>query len=565
MTKKLLQVSVLLTSIFITVSAHANTQIEAVPGEYVVKLKPAALKSRSISTLSTQLKGFVKSTIPSQSVVVIQKASFESVDSAVKALNANPLVEVAEPNYIYRINKTPNDPMYGKLWGILNVGQADPKGQTGTAGIDINVEKAWDIQTGTKEKIIAVIDTGVDYNHPDLKPNMWVNEAELNGKAGVDDDGNGVVDDIYGYNAVNNTGNPKDDQGHGSHCAGTIAAKGDDGVGIVGVNWDARIMAVKFLDKNGSGTLENAIKSIDYAVKMGANVLSNSWGGGAYSQTLFDAIKRSEIAGAIFIAAAGNSYSNNDSNPAYPATYQIDNVVSVAAIDNKGKKADFSNYGKKTVHIAAPGVNIYSTTGGKYDTFSGTSMATPHVAGVAALLWANEPHLTAAQIKERLLKTARPLAGLKGKTKTGALVDAYAALTDRMPAADPNDPDNWASMPLSIQSDFPYRANLEQTFEVEVPGATEFALYFDKFDTETGYDIVFIYDEKGNLVQSLSGKQDETYSYSITGSKATIVFKTDKSVQKTGWSISKAAYRVVTPEPTPVPPQQPPVEQPPQP
>jgi thermitase len=224
----------------------------------------------------------IKSTIPGQNIVVVQRPVFEIEKSAVKSLSQNELVDIVEPNYIYRMNKMSNDPMIEQLWGLKNVGQKDSGGTAGVKGLDINVEKAWDIQTGSKKTIVAVIDTGVDENHPDLKENMWTNVAELNGKAGVDDDGNGVIDDIHGFNSITGSGNALDDQGHGSHCSGTIGAKGNDGAGIVGVNWDVSIMAVKFLDANGSGTLENAIKSIDYATRMGAKVLSNSWGGGGF-------------------------------------------------------------------------------------------------------------------------------------------------------------------------------------------------------------------------------------------------------------------------------------------
>lgn len=542
MKKNFSKVGAVAATMMLAVTANAKFTTESVPGEFVVKLKPGMMRM-STQSLSQQLKGFVSQKISGQDIVVVKKAIFETNDSAIKALNQNPMVEIAEPNYIYKINKAPTDPLYAQTWGLANIGQADPKNQVGVAGIDVNAEKAWDIQTGTREKIIAVIDTGIDYSHPDLVENMWVNEAEQNGKAGVDDDGNGVVDDIYGYNAINGSGNPKDDQGHGSHCAGTIGARANNGIGVAGVNWNVRMMAVKFLDAQGSGSLADAIKAIDYATKMGANVMSNSWGGGGFSQTLLDAIKRSNDAGAIFIAAAGNEYNNNDNSPTYPSTYQVENVMSVAAIDNRGAKADFSNYGKKTVHLGAPGVNIMSTTGGNYKAFSGTSMATPHVAGVAALLWANEPSLTAAQVKERLVATARPLASMKGKTRTGGIVDAYAALTNTQAPPDMNDPSNWATVSMDYKSASPYKPNTNETYEISVPGAKEFALYFDKFNTESGYDFVTIYDSTGKKVQTLTGANDESFSMTITGESARLVFTSDKSVEKSGWSISKAAYR----------------------
>ncbi len=530
--------------LFSALSTLAAPKIESVPGEYVVRLKQNLISTKSVRALSENLNSYIKSTIPSQNIVVIKRPVFEMQESVLKNLGQNDLVDIIEPNFIYHVNRTSNDPMIDQLWGLKNFGQKDSGGTAGVTGTDINIEKAWDIQTGSKKMIVAVIDTGVDNNHPDLKDNMWTNAAELNGKAGVDDDGNGVVDDIYGFNAITGTGDALDDQGHGSHCSGTIGAKGNDGKGIVGVNWDVSIMAVKFLDKNGSGSLDNAIKAIDYATKMGAKVMSNSWGGGGFSQTLMDAIKKSEAAGAIFIAAAGNDSNNNDATPSYPGSYAIDNIVSVAAIDNTGHIAGFSNYGKNSVHIGAPGVNIYSSTGGKYDSWSGTSMATPHVSGVAALLWSNEPNLTAKDIKQRLLTTARPISGLRGKTRTGALVDAYAALTNTTPAPDLNDPANWQTISVNYASASPYLKSTNETYDIEMAtGTKEFALYFEKFDTEANYDTVQILDSKGNIVQTLSGQNDDSFSMPMTGASAKIIFKSDASVEKTGWKITKAAVR----------------------
>jgi thermitase len=532
----------------LTIAAQAGPQIESVPGEYVVRLKKQTINVNSVQKISQKLGAYVKSTIPSLNVIVVKMPVVQTTDSVVKTLNQNSIVEYSEPNFIYHANKTPNDPMYGQLWGMKNIGQADSDGQVGMAGVDIDAEAAWDITTGNKNTLIAIIDTGVDYNHPDIKANAWTNAAEANGTPGVDDDGNGVIDDIHGYNAITNSGDPMDDHGHGTHCAGTIGGNGNDGVGVAGVNWEANIMGVKFLDANGSGTLEDAVKAIAYANKMGAKVMSNSWGGGGFSQTLFDVIKETNESGALFIAAAGNDYSNNDTSPAYPASYQVENIISVAAVDNKGLKAGFSNYGKKTVHLGAPGVNILSSTGGAYDSWSGTSMATPHVSGVAALVWGNETNLTAAEVKARLLTTARPLAGLRGKTITGGLLNAYNAVSNTTPAPDMNDPMNWGKEAFALASESPYAANTNQVFEVQATRAdgaavTEFALYFEKFETETGYDTLQIYDASGALVQSMSGRNDDFFSLPINGSYAKLVFKSDDSVQGAGWKISQIAIR----------------------
>lgn len=519
-------------------------QPEAVPGEYVVKLKqPLSLYKNQMNVLSQELGSYIKSTIPGQNIVVIKRPVFEIQSSVVKGLSEDPNVEVIEPNYIYRASRTPNDPMLGQLWGMLNVGQKDSAKQPGVAGVDIGATQAWDIETGSKDVIVAVIDTGVDYTNPDLAPNMWTNEAELNGKSGVDDDGNGVVDDIHGYNASNDSGDPKDDHGHGSHCSGTIGAKGDDGKGIVGVVWNTRIMAVKFLDANGSGSLENAIKGIDYATKMGAKIMSNSWGGGGISQTLKEAIERSHQAGALFVAAAGNESNNNDSNPSYPASYQVPNVLSVAAVDNKGNLASFSNYGKNSVHVGAPGVNIVSTTTAGYDSWSGTSMATPHVSGIAALLASHDRNMTNVEIKNRIITTARPLGGLRGKVRGSGFVNAHAALTNTMPPVDVNDPSNWQAMTMAVSTAHPYKAKASETYEVRVPGAKEIALYFEKFQTEKGYDVVQLIDAKGKIVAEMSGNNEDSYSPVISGEYVKIVFTSDDSVNQYGFDITKAAWR----------------------
>jgi len=541
--------SILLVVLTSSMKSFAN-ESEAVPGEYIVKLRPTmnimGMSELNKKALSQSLGAYVKTSIPEFNLVVVKRATFETQTSSIKTLNQNPLVEYSEPNFIYHVSKAPNDPDLKKLWGLNNTAQAISD-SLGIAGVDIAAEKAWDIETGSEKVLVAVIDTGIDYNHQDIKENIWTNFAELNGKPGVDDDGNGVIDDIHGANFVDAekpTGNPIDDHGHGTHCSGTIGAKGDDGKGIVGVNWNVRILGAKFLSADGSGSLEGAVKAIAYANKMGAKVLSNSWGGGGFSQALKDVIEETNKSGAIFIAAAGNESNNNDKKPSYPASYQVENIISVAAIDNMGAIAKFSNYGKTSVHIGAPGVNIYSSVkGNAYDTWSGTSMATPHVSGVAALLAAHEPQLSGVEIKKRLLSTTRSLSSLRGKTTTGGLVNAYAALINAQTAPDLDDPVNWVSMAVDIQSSHPYKSKANDTFEIQAPGAKEFSIYFSKFDSEKNFDEATIFDKAGNVVGKLSGPNNETFSPVITGDYAKIVFKSDDSVEGYGFEITKLHYR----------------------
>ena len=518
---------------------------ESVPGEYVVTLKYGTLRDRA--ALSQELGGVVTQTIR-ENMVLVKRASQELDESGVRELSRSSLVEVAEPNYIYRASRMPNDADYGKLWGMHNSGQADSTGQTGITGVDIDAERAWDIATGSKKVIVAVIDTGIDFKIPDLASQAWTNTAELNGKAGVDDDANGYVDDIHGYNFALNTGDSTDDMGHGSHCSGTIGGRGNDGAGIAGVNWDISLMAVKFLGADGSGTLANAVLAIDYARKNGAMIMSNSWGGGPFTQALKAAIDDTNTAGILFVAAAGNNGANHDVTPGYPASYEDSNIISVAAIDNRGALASFSDFGSKTVDIAAPGVNIFSTlpsaisaTG--FDSWSGTSMATPHVTGVAALVLGSEPGLTAAQLKQRLLSTARPYHTLRGKVSTSGIVNAYYALTNTTPPADPMDPTAWTNhLPLSISSAHPYASNTAQIFQVNVPGATRFVLHFSSFDTEMTYDTVELVAADGTSLGKLSGTLGDSYSPTIEGDSITVRFTSDSSVDKNGFDIDYAAW-----------------------
>lgn len=342
-------------------------------------------------------------------------------------------VKYVEANtLLYADAVVPNDPRFGELYGLHNDGVAG-----GTADADIDAPEAWTMTTGSRDVVVAVIDTGVDYTHPDIAPNYWQNpgetgmDADGNDKStnGIDDDGNGYIDDFRGWDFVNNDNDPMDDHNHGTHCAGTIGAKGNDGTGVAGVAWDVSIVGVKFLSATGSGSLADAVKAIEYTTSLGVTLTSNSWGGGGFSDTMYAAISGAQEAGVLFVAAAGNSAANNDANPHYPSSYDHDIVVAVAATDNTDGVASFSCYGLTSVDLGAPGKDILSTTkANTYAVYSGTSMATPHVSGVAALIKAAYPDATAAQIKARLMNTADPVASLAGKSVTGGRLNAYNAL-----------------------------------------------------------------------------------------------------------------------------------------
>jgi subtilisin family serine protease len=359
-----------------------------------------------------------------------------SVPEAIARYKGYASVLYAEPNYIVRkaqhVQLTPNDPNFTQLWGLHNTGQTG-----GTPDADIDAPEAWDITTGSSSVVVFVIDTGVDYNHPDLNANLWRNPGEIPGN-GIDDDGNGYVDDVYGIDTYYNDTDPFDGDGHGTHVSGTIGAIGNNNVGVVGVNWSVKIGHCKFLSDSGFGSTAGAISCLQYILNLKqtgnpANDIiatNNSWGGGGFSQALHDAIKAHMNAGILFIAAAGNAGANNDTALFLPASYYLPNVISVAATTHTDAKAGFSNYGRRTVHVGAPGQDILSTTpGNTYSTFSGTSMATPHVTGLAALIKAQFPSFTWYQIRNRILATGDVTTGMQNVTISDRRINAYGALT----------------------------------------------------------------------------------------------------------------------------------------
>jgi subtilisin family serine protease len=355
-------------------------------------------------------------------------------------------VEYVEPNYVvHAVETNPNDYYYGLLWGLRNTGQ-----NAGTPDADIDASEAWDITIGSPSVVVGVVDTGIDFNHPDLAANVW--SAPANFQVEIYDSIYGkktisCLQGSHGYNAITGSCIPQDDNNHGSHVSGTIGAVGSNGVGVAGVNWQVKIMGLKFLNSLGSGYLTDGIEAIDFAIKTkqafastnGANVLvlSNSWAGGDFTQSLYDEIMAANGAGILFVAAAGNSAANNDNAPVYPASYgdpqhgAAPNVIAVAATDKNDNLATFSNYGARSVDMGAPGVDIYSTirtTKGSYAYMSGTSMATPHVSGAAALVMSKCPTLNPAQLKTKILESVDKIASLNSQVSSNGRLNVYNAL-----------------------------------------------------------------------------------------------------------------------------------------
>ncbi len=409
---------------------------EIAPDRVIVKLKEG-VSSETLERENRSRGARTKKKIPRTRLSVVEPPADVTVEEAVRSYETSPNVEYAEPDFILRPTQTSsaNDSYYPRLYGLNNTGQ-----NGGTADADVDAPEAWNNTTGDSGTVVAVIDEGVDIDHPDLRNNIWSNPNETPGN-GVDDDRNGYVDDVHGWDFANNDASVYDPDPvsgagdeHGTHVAGTIAAEGNNGVGVTGVSWRARIMPLKFLGPNG-GYTSDAVEALNYAVAKGAKISNNSWGGGGFSQSLLDAIKRADASGHLFVAAAGNGGADgvgddNDTTPNYPSNYDSPNIISVAATNNQDALASFSNYGASTVDLAAPGVSILSTLPrNTYGSYSGTSMATPHVTGVAALLKSKDPSADDAQLKARILDYAEKKANLQGKTATGGRLNAQASLT----------------------------------------------------------------------------------------------------------------------------------------
>ncbi len=390
-----------------------------------------------------------------------------ATDALLKLKN-NPHIEYAHYDNYVKIIATPDDARFTELWGLNNTGQTG-----GTVDSDIDAVEAWNISTGSSEVVIGVVDTGVFYTHPDLAANMWHNPNEIPNN-NTDDDGNGYIDDIHGINVVADNGDPLDDHNHGTHCAGTIGAVGNDGFGVAGVCWNVKIMALKFLNRYGGGVSSDSIECINYVIDLkqkGVNikVLSNSWGGGLFDQATHDAIYAAGVNGILFVAAAGNDTLDTDLYPHYPSSYDLDNIVSVAATDHSDQLAYFTNWGLTSVDLAAPGVDILSTVKNDgYASYGGTSMATPHVAGAAALMLSVNNELVVDELKSVLMDSGDPISAISGKSVSGKRLNVYNALTT-MPQPSP-------IFRLAVPAPFSQRLNQGKTvsFSIDVESVLGF-------------------------------------------------------------------------------------------
>ncbi len=391
-------------------SEKVEREFAMVADHMIVRLRPGQTV-KELGRLNKQYGGKVRKKMlaPDSYLVAFEAPDPDALTNYLAAYNAEAAkIAYAEPDYIVYALATPNDPDFDELWGMNS-----------SSDVDIDAPEAWDVLTDASSVLIGVIDTGVDYTHDDLRANIWTNPGEVAGN-GVDDDGNGFIDDVHGWDFYNDDFDPMDDHSHGTHCSGTIGGVGNNNIGVAGVCWNARIMGLKFLSGSGSGNSSDAVDGIYYASAAGVVVTSNSWGGGGYSQSLVDAIEDAGSNDILFVAAAGNSGNDSDEAPLYPGAYDNDNIICVAATDSDDELASFSNYGLTTVDIGAPGVGIYSTVlGNDYDSFNGTSMATPHVAGSVALFRSLAGNLDAMTVKDRVLEVGDSISALQGRTVSG--------------------------------------------------------------------------------------------------------------------------------------------------
>jgi subtilisin family serine protease len=452
--RRILSVVAVLAVLFVTSCIDENinkqeavsrpAQYEFVPNQLLIKLKTSgSAGSRAASTVLSLIDAQPVETISTDAMksanmrtggdpgtLMLVTSKLSTMD-AIARIKDHAEVEYAEPNWIYNHYATSNDTYFsnGSLWGMYG-----PSTGTKTSNqYGSQAAAAWAAgHTGSTEVWVGIIDEGYMYTHEDIAANAGTNPGEIPGN-GVDDDGNGYKDDVYGwdFDGNNNTVFDGTSDDHGTHVAGTIGGVGGNGKGVAGVVWNVKLLNAKFLGRRG-GTTANAIKAVDYFTDLknsGVNIVAtnNSWGGGGFSQALQDAIERANAANILFIAAAGNNGTNNDSSPSYPASYPNANIIAVAAITNTGGLASFSQYGASSVDLGAPGSGIYSSvpvsSKGKissgYASYSGTSMATPHVTGAVALYASTHPGASAAQIKTAILNSTVGTSSLSGKCVTG--------------------------------------------------------------------------------------------------------------------------------------------------
>lgn len=468
--------------------------------------------------------GLIRELLKNRSILSIEPNYIITLDD--KTLNSSSFDKKnSESTFHWGPFEELTDPLLKTQWALVNDGTL---GRRYKNGIDINILPAWNLTKGDRRVVVAVIDTGIDYSHQDLQSNMWTNSRELFGIPLVDDDSNGYVDDIYGYDFSQDDADPRDDNDHGTHCAGVIGAVHQNGVGIRGVMKNVSIMAVKFLDKDGQGDLGKAVKAINYAINNGANVLSNSWGGLPFSTALESVIKSAYEKNVIFVAAAGNSHSNNDLAPVYPANYAYPNVLSVGSLSPDESLSSFSNFGRTSVDIVAPGLAINSTTlHDQYKVLSGTSMSTPHVAGAIGLLMAySDFTLKADDIRERVLLTSVPVESIRRIINSFGRLDVANLLKNVRPERTDF---NWQKIKLEkpFESNHPYGMNETLYRRISYPGAKYIRAVIKSYSIEDGFDQLRVSYPDNRFVEKVSGTGENFRTDYLDGDTIDLWFYSD--------------------------------------
>ena len=522
--------------------SSASLHPDRVDHEYVLGLGDAATET-DLDALVSECGLELLQWRPEDRIAVVLDPLGRDERQVIEEVEAPGVLAFAEPQFLYFASHRPDD--WGEyLWGMHNTGI-----DGGRSGADIGAFDAWDVGAG-EGVIVAVIDTGIDGSHPDLAPNLWTNPGEVAGN-GVDDDGNGYVDDVHGWNFVHRDNDPDDRDGHGTHVSGTIAARGDDGQGVVGVAYRARVMPLKFLEGDLGGSASSAAEAIRYAVRNGARVINASWGGPGSSTAIRNAIATARAQGVLFVTAAGNEGANNDSTPSYPANYPLDNILSVAASDRGDRLAAFSNRGRNSVDLAAPGEAIVSTwPGGDWTYLDGTSMASPMVAGAAALIWGARGSLSYTALRDALIGGVEPLQSGGGSIISGGRLDLAGSLallglvgdedSDGEPPAEPPPatPAAWTFVPFPVQSAHPYVNDYGGRVGIEAPqGAVEVVLHFDRVDVEANYDFVRARTEDGTVLAQWTGSHNTAFDSAVLPASAfDLWLQTDGSI--TGWGLA---------------------------
>ena len=403
----------------------------------------------------------------------------------------------------------------------------------------IQLSEAHEISEGSEDLVVAVIDTGVDYRHQDLKDSIFINSNEIPNN-NIDDDQNGFVDDYYGYDFFSNLGGGMDDNGHGTHCAGIIAANGN----FKGVAPKVKILPIKFLNNYGSGDILKAIEAINYAMIRGAKILTNSYGNPNNNQAFYEAVKIATNSGALFFAAAGNAKNDNDERGEYPANYSLKEVLSIGASNSSARKATFSNFGQLSVDLFAPGDNIYSLDlNNQYKIRSGTSMATPMAAGLAALIWSEHPQLNNQEIREILIKSSNQISSLYSYAQTPGVINALNGLKMIYPPSYfPIPRSKITSKEIVLESDSPYENNSRKTYELNLPNAKMISVHFNLIDVENAYDYLQIENTNGQILKKITGEFAAGDTQFFNQSKLIFRIVSDNTQVAKGFKIDRVNY-----------------------